>query len=160
MKKSISLLVVLVLFASFSRVEKNYKNADWLPDDFDTRNSVFLVENISGPGNARAQKVWEKVNLEIQAIMKKEYLYKYEFITGDIESNSKYADKTKYRYLMVHEYEYGSALGGSGTNWAHDYHIYDRKEKKNYPNTSPSNSPQLVFKNSIIAIVNHLKELK
>lgn len=158
-----ALLILAIVLASFSSDEKTFNNAkDWIPEGFDTRSTVLLVQNIKGPGNERAQKVWEKVIVDMKAVMKAGYPYKYEFASqDDIKSSAKYTDKDTYRYVLVPDFAYGTSLGATGTDWKHDDFIYDRKLDKSYAYTKhASSNPLMVFKPAVATIVKYLKELK
>lgn len=161
MKHLLMLTILMLTLSSFKmNLNEKRKGDDWIPAAFDSRNVVLLVKNVSGPGNERAQKIWEKVNLEIAAIMKQEYPYRYEFTSTEVEKNTKYDDKEKYRYLLVHTYNMGGeSEKGVISGWAHFYHIYDRKEDKHYPDVPRATSPQAVFKKTVQELVEHQKTL-
>ena len=165
-QKSITLFTLLIFAAalcSFSGDEKTFSNAkDWIPEEFDTRTTVLLVQNIKGPGNERAQKIWEKVIADMKVVMKEGYPYKYEFASQeDIKGGSRYADKEKYRYVLVPDFTYATALGATGTDWRHDDYIFDRKLDKQYAYTKHAGSnPLMVFKPAVATLVKYLKELK
>ena len=166
MKTNTLLLVIVCLLCSFSGGEKPFNNASkWIPADFDTRNNTLLLQSFSIKENPNAylKKAQDKVNEEMKAEMQTAYPYKWEFVTADdVKNNHKYADKDKYRWVLivanVHTQSVGS--GGASSSYSNDFHIYDRKSDKHYDETKhPSSSVLPVMKPTLATIVQHLKGL-
>lgn len=163
--KTVPLLLLLIcLLSSFGGEEKTFKSTDWIPEDFDARKSVLLVEVI----DLRVYpKVNEKLNVKAKEIMEELYPYKYEFAEGsvieEVGGNGKYEDKDKYRWALM--YTSGSKTmgqyGGSGgmTVNSSDFHLYDRLNDKHGKNTGNSNSYiQNVMRPTVATITKYLKD--
>ena len=163
------LLVLFCLLSSFGGDTKVFTNTKvWLPEGFDTRNTVLLVENFSTgmKGNANLKKAEDKVTEEMKAEMQKSYPYKYEFASSDqISTSTKYANTDVYRYVIIDingstpthmgnttapssssnpnnpsTYR-GGAQNTGGMKYGssvNDLFIYDRKLDKSYPPTGHS----------------------
>jgi len=166
LKTLTGLLVLFCLVSSFGGDTKVYTNTKvWLPEGFDTRNTILLVQNFSTglKGNNNLKKAEDHVTEEMKTEMAKVYPYKYEFASADqIANSTKYANTDLYRYVLIDvngstpshsspnsmpssssnpnnpsTYRGGSSSGGMSFGGApvNDIHIYDRKLDKHYPPT-------------------------
>jgi hypothetical protein len=99
------LFILFFLLSSFGGDSKVYTNTKvWLPEDFDSRNTILLVQNFSMgmKGNDRLKKAEDNVTEKMKAVMQQSYPYKYEFASSDQISNSpKYANTDLYRYVII-----------------------------------------------------------
>ena len=164
MKKILALLIVTILLSSFAGLKKSAGDGfSWIPAGFDTRNSTLLVQNMTGPGNERAQKIWNKITADMKYDITGAYTYSYEFASkAEIDSSPKYADKEKYRYVLVNVYTYtqtisvGVNTGRSGTT----FHIYDRAKNIHYGDAERGQSEVLpAFHYAITHISTYLEGL-
>lgn len=175
MKKALAVLIFAVVLSSFTSLKKPAGDGfSWIPAGFDTRNSTLLIMNMTGPGNERAQKIWNKATADMKYDITGAYTYNYEFVSlADIDSNPKYADKEKYRYALMNIYTYGdwvrmtstktyeqepktSIYNVSGTT----FHIYDRAKNIHYGDAERPNSYVLpAFHYAITHISTYLEGL-
>jgi hypothetical protein len=162
MKKLPLLMFSLLLLCSFGGEVKPFKRTDWIPTDFDARKSTLLVQQANFNVPAKQN---QKIADQMKEIMQKEYPYKYAFASfEDIRDTAKYADTETYRWALVTNsvtgswtYPNGSSLIVSGN----DFHLYDRKLKKDYSRTGYSDSfVAHVMAPTIATLVKFLKELK
>ncbi len=176
--KRINLLFVLIMtivgMSSFKGDDKVY-NVDrdkFVPTDFDTRNGVLLIQdfmiyNRQGKANGN----FKKANDKMKAHMAEVYPYKYEFVDEKNLNDSKYADKDKYRYVIMWtnyvsagQTKYNPSSGSfstSSSSSSNSFHVYDRKNNKHYLTGGyPTAYAIKNFIPTINTIVKLLKELK
>src|SRR5207253_2501244 len=96
--------------------------------------------------------------------MQKNYPYKYEFVSvKDLENNTKYSDKSVYRFTLVNSYDTHVMHQGDASQHPLpvgmvDFSFYDRLNKKVYPQTGKGSSlASTTFKPVINTIVNHFE---
>ncbi len=146
-------LVTLLALTSFSGNGKVFNNADkWIPADFDPRKTTLLIDCFcSSP----------LVKKLIEEHMQEKYPYK-SVVANDTKDSIKYADKDLYRYVLVCRNYINSVSDPSGRSSyisLYDYHIWDRKLDKHYPETGkPSQLPMVNFRPMINTIVKFLSE--
>ena len=161
--KSISAIAaVFFVLCSFKGEIKPFKNTEWIPKDFDTRNGVLLVQEAAFNVPPKQN---QKITGDMKEIMQQNFPFKYEFApTSEISSDGKYADKDKYRWALVTTSIKFTSQHFDGTldmvvN-AVDFHIYDRKNDKKYAPTKHSNSfVKPVMAPTVVTLVKYLKEL-
>jgi|GEM_PF-4032410 len=128
-------LLILLFFASFKpvNVSGGFGKKDWIPEDFNPRNVVLLIEE--HPLNER----W---NNGMVKWLEKEYPWKFEIASlTEIQDNSKYQDKKVYQFAMLWS-DIASRLltnrGASSDGYHFTYHdleghFLDRSIDKEYP---------------------------
>jgi hypothetical protein len=145
MKTLISTILAMGVFTlGFIASANAQKLPKWLPQDFDPKNGILLIEK--APSYVPGQK-------KIEKYMEENYPYKYEFVTiglvGDSKESTifdaeKYADKNVYRFIMVNS---STVIKGIPRSDGHqtqgstfDYSFIDRLNNKAYPATGSSTS--------------------
>lgn len=119
--------------------KKTFSNsANWIPGDFNPREGVLLVEEVTWPS---------KQGRIMREYMEEKYPYKYEFVsTKDLQENSaKYSDKSVYRFAIVHSFkthlmhQYDPSRRTLPVGMV-DFSFYDRLNAKAYPQTGKGSS--------------------
>jgi len=154
--------VLFIILSSFKGEIKPFKNTEWIPKDFDARTGVLLVQTAAFNVPTKQN---EKVTADLKEIMQQNFPFKYQFASvAEIAESDKYADKDKYRWALASNSLRRSA-NYVGTNPSTmvvnsvDYHIYDRKNDKEYEATGHSNSfPKAVFAPTVVTLVKYSKE--
>ena len=129
---SLAISLIVLISGCINPGKAFHTNANgWKPADFDPAKVTLLIEKIDYPRGVQKKD---------EAYMQKNYPYSYEFADEkDLdEDNSKYADKNKYRFVMVirsgtyRKYSYDASKPSSeiGTS---DYAFKDRLNNKEYP---------------------------
>ncbi len=150
------------------------KSTDWIPADFDPRHGVLLVQNfyVLEHPNKNLKKVQDKVSNDMKAEMQDSYPYKFEMVdVSEINTGSQYADKDKYRWVLMSAYSekeskfsHETGNGQTARNWStpqNVFHIYDRKTNKHYPDSGRPNADiKSAMRPTIGAIVDFLRALK
>lgn len=147
-----TLLAFLIMAIASKPSKMTFGNTDqWIPNDFNPRNTVLLVQIFD---------VSEKAQKDMEKYIAEKYPYKYEFATLSAikDKEGKYADSKLYKYaLMVtsHRINTRDQTGRSGPSYVgFDYNFYDRESGKNYPVTGKGSSYAIMtFKPVINSIV-------
>lgn len=145
-----AMLFTCVATHSCSTSKKSFANScEWLPTDFHPEQTVLLVQYFGQGANP--------ITADMIAYMKAKYPFKYKFASiGEIEDpKGPYADANTYPYALV--WHVGSETFGRDGNKRKEYYdlqFYNRKVKKDYPNTGKiTTTPNMTFKPVINTIV-------
>ena len=146
MKKLIIFLfcsLSLCIFAGCFASRMSFKNGkDWIPVDFDPKNSILLVEK------SYSMTSQEKA---MEEYMKKNYPYRFEFVTlSSIKLKSdKYSDTVLYRYALINDsYSLTSSNFSRPSVGVHDFRFYDIINAKDYP--SPGRGSPVLDRKSVV----------
>jgi hypothetical protein len=130
----INALLLSISLTGYSQ-GKVFKNGDeWIPPDFKASSTTLLIIRRT------PFLVKQEEYLEALEFMKESYPYPYEFIY--LFDTAKFADKTKYRYVLL-------PIPGDVTPKSSAYHagidfrFFDRVKKVHYPYTERGSSKGL-----------------
>jgi len=136
-------LPILILGCSVQKSMKhpeNYMNAEAFPADIKKDGYILLVLK-----EESSRLVSNVQNNRVDKLMKEYYDKPYEMVSSaDVASNSKYANKNVYRYLIRQSapqstLEVTQGPGMGSTHFVHrEVYIVDRLSGKNYPGTGQS----------------------
>jgi hypothetical protein len=175
MKQAYVFLFCAIALCSFKGHEiKPLPNGSiWIPADFDADKTTLLIEGFqltdkkgNAVGNSNAARAYEKVTEKYRVAADQYYPFKYVVATKkDIETNTKYADKDVYRWVLESITTYGSSIsltgGGASTSYSTDFRFYDRKNDKIYKFTGMSYGyADELLKRVLVTIVSLKKEEK
>jgi len=157
MKKSTSLLISSFFLIAFTGCVEHkiiYSNwNDWLPADFDPKNTTLMVEITSDPMTPEEIKMTEYV--------KENYPYKCTFVYhSDIYTKTgTFGDAKTYRYALISKsFFQQSAIPTNRDLIRKDFYFYDRLNDKNFPITNRSSNKKIhPFIGIINTIVNRYK---
>lgn len=128
-----------------------------IPDDFDARNTILLIED--SPNEGRSDMM--------ERVMKKYYPYRYKIVSykdvRGIRNDTAYANKPEYRYIIANDERISTSVNsyGSVRGYAYEvYNIYDMKEKTSYPVMRTwIGFFSGTFRHDIKALVKHMSKL-
>jgi hypothetical protein len=143
-------LFTLATTNSCSTSKKSLANSSaWLPTDFQPGQTVLLVQYFGQGANP--------ITADMIAYMKVKYPFKYKFVSlEEIEDpRGPYVDANTYPYALVWDVR-SVTFGQDREKYSeyYDLHFYNRKVKKDYPNTGKTTTaPNMTFKPVINTIV-------
>jgi hypothetical protein len=174
------LAVLLVILSSYALISK--KKDSPIPEDFDPKKTVLLIQNyyFQYPPEARKSylkrdsiktiayeaKEAQKIAESARKIMKENYPYKYEFADAEaINSDPKYGDKDLFRFVLINDVRLVEELNNGQQNYD-PYHqdytpwfiLYDRKTDKQYGRLKNGSFFDVTFKKAIEAIVDFARK--
>ncbi|HMG90234.1 MAG TPA: hypothetical protein VK589_09240 [Chryseolinea sp.] len=132
----INAILVSITLTGYSQGKVFHNGDKWIPPDFKASATTLLIIRTS-PGFAGKQKEY----LEAKEFMKESYPYPYEF--AYLADTAKFADRTKYRYLLLSGVVDATKRSIENT-FGIDFCFYDRLTKVRYPLTERASSKGLM----------------
>ncbi|MDR3713130.1 MAG: hypothetical protein P4L51_09975 [Puia sp.] len=143
----------IYLFSSCIARNMTFGNGkDWIPADFDAKNTILLIET---------NDPMKQADKKMLAYMREKYPYRFECVSHKtiMDKEGKYADVSLYRYSLINTYyTINSMTFGRPSVGAQDFCFYDRSNGKKYPSTGKGSSGKVMtFKPVINTIVKNVK---
>ena len=119
---------LFLLTTSFTPPCLTHKENKWLPDDFNPKDVILLIQEHPFGG---------KQNDRMIAFLEKEYQWRYEIVSLDqMNKNKKYEDKKLYKFAMLWSDNLSPEITTSSHGFTYhdiDGHFFDRSTDTGYP---------------------------
>jgi len=145
-------MIMLAILPSYAGGHRSHNKG--IPNDFDARNMVLLIED--SPNERKSEKM--------ERVMKKFYPYKYKIeLKEDVRGmrrDTAYADRSVYRYILGNDEHLYTTSEGQHVSFE-VYSLYDMKEEKNHLTIRAGNGFSAgTFKHDIKVLVRFMRKLK